>query len=285
MSSAPLRLCIVNGYPKASRENFERQGVTHPHELFRAVLARRAPNATTDLLFIADPDGRPPAGAAIADYDGFLWTGSDMTVYKADDPRVARQIEFARAAFDSGVPAYGSCWGLQVSAVAAGGEARACPKGREFCFARGITRTEAGRGSRLLAGKPDRYDAFIMHLDEVCRLPPGARLLAENAHSGVQAAEIRHGKGEFWSAQYHPEYNLLEMARLVAARAEPLVREGFFKDAEGVRAFAEKLKALHASPGDAALRAELKVGEDILDGELREAELRNWLAFVAARRN
>ena len=37
-------------------------------------------------------------GAAIADYDGIAWTGSSLTIHHSDDPRVTRQLDFARAA-------------------------------------------------------------------------------------------------------------------------------------------------------------------------------------------
>ena len=43
-------------------------------------------------------------------------------------------------------------------------------------------------------------------------LPPGATLLATNAVTAVQAAEIRSGRGTFWGVQYHPEISLAEVA-------------------------------------------------------------------------
>jgi hypothetical protein len=73
------------------------------------------------------------------------------------------------------------------------------------------------------------------------------------------------------------------MGRLIAARAKPLVREGIFPDEEAVATYAAKMKALAADPGSAELRAELHVGDDILDPAIREVELRNWLRFIDAR--
>ncbi|MFH1726599.1 MAG: type 1 glutamine amidotransferase [Elusimicrobiota bacterium] len=278
----PLALCILNCYPRPSREGFDRDDVGHPHDFFKAFLARYAPNAKADVVFAADADAALPKGAALGSYDGFIWTGSDLTAYHEHDERVTRQIALARELYKAGVPCCGSCWAVQIAAVAAGGEVRKNPNGREWGVARDITVTEAGRGSRLLAGKPERYDGFIMHLDEVSRLPPGAALLATNAHTRVQALEIRHGKGVFWSTQYHPEYDLLEMARLVAARAAPMVKEGLFAAEDQVRAHAGKMKALHADPGSERLRRELEAGDDILDPLVRQVELRNWIDYVAS---
>ena len=274
---AQLSICILNCYPKSSRENFDRENVGHPHEFYRDFLVRYVPRAIVDVLFIADLDEGLPPGADLTSYDGYIWTGSDLTIYHLNDPRVTRQIEFARAICQAGVPSYGSCWGIQVAAVIAGGEVKKNPKGREWGIARDIHRTDEGRQSALLGGKPDQYNGFIMHMDEVTRIPEGATLLATNEHTRVQALEVRYGKGIFWATQYHPEYSLDKMARLIDARAEPLVQEGFFSNTGEVKEYAAKMHLLHQNPGLFDLREELKIGEDILDEKIREQELRNWI--------
>ncbi len=276
-AEARLAIAIFNGYPRASRENFDRTGVGHPHDFFADFLKRHLPEATVETWFVADTDQALPTGAGLADYAGFIWTGSDLTIYQDDDPRVTRQIELAREIFRVGVPSFGSCWGIQMAAVAAGGVVAKNPKGREWCIARDIRLTDAGRRSPLMAGKPECFDGFIMHLDEVTQLPPGATLLATGDHTHAQALEVKHDKGTFWATQYHPEYNLREMARLIAARAKPLTQEGFFEQEDAVAVFADKLEALAGNPGSAALREELTIGDDILDSVIREQELRNWV--------
>jgi len=278
MTAEPrIAIAILNAYPRQSRENFDRTGVGHPHDFFADFLRRHLPSAAVEVWFVSDTDRDLPVGAALADYAGFIWTGSDLTIYHDDDPRVARQIALARSIFEAGVPSYGSCWGIQMAAVAAGGAVAKNPKGREWCLARGIRLTEEGRRSPLMAGKPERFDGFIMHLDEVTRLPSGATLLAVGEHTRVQALEVRHGRGTFWATQYHPEFNLKEMARLIAARSTPLTQEGFFEREDEVAALAAKLEALHADPQSATLRKELQIGDDILAPDIREQELLNWI--------
>ena len=272
-----MAICILNGYPRASRENFDRNGVGHPHDFFRDFLGRHLPAAAVDVCYVADRDQPLPAGAELNAYSGFIWTGSDLTIYKRNDPRVTRQIALARAIFASGVPMFGSCWGVQMAAVAAGGEVARNPKGREWGLAHDITLTDAGRRARLMAGKPARFDGFIMHLDEVIRLPAQATLLAGNDHTRVQALEVRMGEGVFWATQYHPEYNFLEMGRLIAARAKPLTAEGFFASEDDVQAYAAQMIALHHQPGNAHLKKALDVDDTTLNPELREQELRNWI--------
>ena len=277
VTDTPLSICIFNCYPQASRENFDRSNVGHPHDFYRDFLIRYVPQATVDVRFIADLGVTVPTGVSLNSYDGYIWTGSDLTIYHVDDPRVTRQIELAQAIFQVGVPAFGSCWGIQMAAVAAGGEVKNNPKGREWGIARNIRPTDEGRQSLLLAGKPDQYDGFIMHLDEVTRLPPGATLLAVNEHTHVQALEVKHLNGAFWATQYHPEYNLYEMARLISARAGALVREGFFNTTDEVQTYAATMHALHQNPDSLELRQELDIGDDILDMEIRQQELKNWI--------
>ena len=270
-------ICILNAYPKASRDNFDLNDVGHPHNFFKDFLMRHIPGVSVDILYVADMGERLPKDVDLSSYNGYIWTGSDLTIYHLDDHRVTRQIELARSIYRAGVPSYGSCWGIQMAAVAAGGEVAKNPNGRECGIARKIVQTEEGRQSQLLTGKPDMFDGFIMHLDEITRLPDGADLLATNEHSRVQALAVRYKKGTFWATQYHPEYNLHEMARLITARAEPLVAEGFFNDAEQVRAHAADLNALHDQPDSVALKKKLDIGNDILTAEVREQELRNWI--------
>lgn len=273
------RILIVNCYPRASRENFDRSDVGHPHDLFRAFLATEAPNATTEIGYVADPGTALPAGTTVDDFDGFIWTGSDLSVNHTDDPRVAPQIALAEQLLAAGKACWGSCWGIQLASLVAGGEVVVNPRGREWGIARSITLTEAAATAPMHRGKPASFDAFVMHLDEVSRLPDGSPVLATDAHTPVQAAII----GTFWATQYHPEYDLHQMGRLIAARAGPLVREGFFPDEDAVVHHAARMKALAATPDSAELRAELGVGDDVIDPRIRQVELRNWLRFVDSR--
>lgn len=282
-TAATHRFCIVNCYPEASRDNFDRSDVGHPNDMFADFLDREAPNATTEVVYVADPDFSLPKGTTIEDFDGFIWTGSDLTVYHTDDPRVASQITFARELMEHGAASWGSCWGLQLASQVAGGEVAANPRGREWGIAKGIALTDAARTSPMHNGKPDRFDGFSMHLDEVTALPDHTPLLATNAHTPVQAAIVEDGDAAFWTTQYHPEYNLHEMGRLIAARATALVKEGLFPDEASVATYAAKMIELSEDPDSAELREHLDIGDDIIDPRIREVELRNWLRFIDSR--
>jgi GMP synthase (glutamine-hydrolysing) len=271
-----MRFCIINGYPAPNREVLAQAGHCSADELYRRVFKTLAPDAHLDVLFLADLDVPVPDRAWIERYDGFLWTGSNLTIYD-DDPRVLRQIQFCRQIFGVGRPQWGSCWGVQMAAVAAGGEVRKNPRGREMMLARKVRLTPEGLAHPMYRGKPAVFDGFISHLDEVTRLPDGATVLATNAHTRVQAIEVRHDNGVYWATQYHPEYDLAEMARLVTARADALVREGFFADRAAAQDMIARLDALARDPGRKDLRWALAMDDDLLDVRLRACELRNWL--------
>ena len=95
--------CILNCYPKVSRDNFDRANVGHPHDFYRDFLNRYLPDAAVDVLFIADLGVALPTGISLTSYDGCIWTGSDLTIYHHEDPRVTRQIELAKAICEAGV--------------------------------------------------------------------------------------------------------------------------------------------------------------------------------------
>lgn len=272
-------ICILNAYPKETRDAFDRSQVGHPHNFYRDFISRALPHAKTDIFFAADAKLRLPAGTSFSSYAGCIWTGSDLTIYHNDDVRVSRQIELAKTILKAGVPCFGSCWGIQLAAVIAGGEVQKNPKGREWGLARNIRKTPAGKKSLLLKGKPDCYDGFAMHLDEVTRLPANVVILATNEHTKVQALSIQYGGGVFWSTQYHPEYNLFEMARLITARSTPLIKEGFFSTTAEVKAYANKMVTLHKN-NNLKQKNELKINQDVLDQKIREQELRNWIQHL-----
>jgi GMP synthase (glutamine-hydrolysing) len=241
---APLRLLVLDAYTAEGRAALRGAGGTEAGELYARMLRRLAPEAQIEIAYPADAASDLPAEMSLREFDGMAWTGSSLTIHRDDDPRVTRQIEFARAAFRAGVPSFGSCWAAQLAVVAAGGRCAANPKGREFGVARRIELSAAGRSHPLYAGKPARFDGFTSHQDEVVGLGRGASLLASNAWSRVQAVSVEHGAGRFWAVQYHPEYDPHEVASLCRLRADELVAQGTFVDRGAADAFIDRLEEI-----------------------------------------
>jgi GMP synthase (glutamine-hydrolysing) len=271
------RILIIDGYTKAAREQLQSGGASLAADLYVRMLQRSTPaGVECDVIFPADPGASLPVGAAIRDYDGVAWTGCSSCVFSGE-PDVAEQIEFARECFRRGVPAFGSCWAAQIAVVAVGGEVALNPNGREMGIAREITLTDEGRAHPLYEGKPAVFDAFTSHDDEVTVLPNGAARLAGNDFTRVQSVVVKHDGTEFWGLQYHPEYNLHEMARLMFCRLEKLVKLNFFEDEPAGLAHIDQLEALHADPSRTDIASALGLKADVMDKSPRTVEVRNWI--------
>lgn len=273
----PLNVLIIDGYSPESRAQFREVGMKWAGELYRAMLLKQVPDAQTTIWYSSDPGCEdPPDDASFAQFDALLWPGCNLTVYH-DDPRVRRHLALCERAFAGGKPQFGSCWAIQVAAQIAGGEVGLCPKGREMGIGTKIQLTEAGRNHPMFAGKPPVFSHFMSHDDEVTRLPETATLLAGNDWSAIQAAEIRHLDGSFWAVQYHPEYDLHELARLIVARLEKLIKLGYFQDEADALAYVEKCETLFQDPTRKDLRWQLRIDDDLLDDGRRHCEFVNWL--------
>lgn len=281
-----LRLLVVEGNTRAARERAVASGGTVASESYAELLRRLSPAGTVvEICYPADPGANLPDSGGLEGYDGVAITGSALNIYDggaAIDP----QIDLARTLFRTGTPCFGSCWGLQLATVAAGGTVRANPEGREIGIARRIEILAPGHGHGLYMGKPRLFDAIAVHLDEVETLAPGTTVLATNGWSEVQAVEIdTPGSGNFWGVQYHPEYTFAEIAAVFRRYGDVLVKQGIFADLDAQAAYVADLDALHADPANKPLTWKYALDASVLDTAVRTREIRNWIeqAVLPAR--
>ena len=276
----PLRLLIVDGNTREQRRaHAETWHGMEPGVAYAESVRAVAPDAVTDICLPADEGANLPDPAGLDSYDGVFLTGSALHIYR-DGPEVRQQVELMRAIYRSGTPAFGSCWGIQMGAVAAGGSVIANPKGREVGFARRITLSEAGQRHPLLAGRPLAFDAPAIHLDTVVTAPGDCTILASNAYSSVQAAEIRHEGGVFWGVQYHPEFSLGQTASILRRMVPILIAEGLRRDEASALGWLDELETLQADRARFDLAWAHGLDEEVLDDARRVTELRN---FIEAR--
>jgi|APSaa5957512622_1039677.scaffolds.fasta_scaffold45711_2 GMP synthase (glutamine-hydrolysing) len=275
--SEALHFLIIDGYSQKSRDALEAAGMQMAWRLYADMLLQNLPNATYDVLLPSDKGTNNPSTNDLLKYAGILWTGCNLTIYDTENPSVRSQIELAKQVFEIGNPSFGSCWGVQMAAVAAGGEVKLNPKGREMGLARKVFLTKEAKNHPMYFGKPSVFEAYISHDDIVTKIPSGAILMASNYFAEVQALVVKHKNGEFWAVQYHPEYNLNEMASLIVAREERLTKGGFFKGKEDFSSYVENLKALHKDPTRKELRWQLSIDDDVLDPNVRQCEFINWI--------
>ncbi len=247
-------------------------------ETYVETLQEVAPGSICEIVRPIDTDAALPLD--LAAYDAVFLSGSPMHLYE-DTPEVRRQLDFMRAVFASATPSFGSCVGLQVAAVAAGGSVRANRRGHEAAFARRILVTDAGRSHPLMSGRPDVYDAAAIHSDEIDALPPeGATLLATNRVTRVQAAEIRFGPGVFWGVQYHPELPLSEIADAIRRQARDLLDQDLARSRDDVESYAGMIDALDREPDRRDLAWRLGLDEEVTEPKRRQTELRNFIGSL-----
>lgn len=279
MHSHPkLRFLVIEGNERGPREAHRESYGKTSAQSYADVVRGLEPYAICDIALPADEGANLPDSTGLEAYDGVFITGSSLNIYTMTPP-IQRQIELMRAVLAAQVPVFGSCWGVQLGAVAAGGTVHKNPRGREAGFARRITVTEAGINHPLLAGRPRAFDAPAIHEDEIAHFPgEEMTVLAANGMSPVQAAEIRTRQGGvFWGVQYHPEFSLAELASILRRRTKTLVAEGFVADEASAHAHCDELEALHRDPARRDLAWKHALDDQVLDEAKRLTELRNFI--------
>lgn len=237
-----------------------------------------APDAETHICMPADADADLPDVNGLRRFDGVVITGSALHVWE-EKPEALRQVAFARKVYESGVPFFGSCWGLQVATAAAGGTVEKNPLGREAGVARAVTIQDAGRGHPLLDGRPPVFDAPCIHLDAVTKPAPGTTILASNTMAPVQAAEIHHRNGVFWGVQYHPEFTLSYLARLLMLNIPIHIEEGRFRDEAQAQQYCQDMADLCHNPQLTHVAWRYGIGPELLDRRRRLTEIRNFIEY------
>jgi GMP synthase (glutamine-hydrolysing) len=270
------RLLLMEGNTKDRRARAASLGVRSSSEIYTLSIHAHFPDVEIDVINAADEEALIPNGRGFGDYDGFVISGSSLHAYDHDFA-VTNQIEVLKHAADAGLPILGSCWGLQIAAVAGGGEVAFNPKGREVGFARKILVNDAGRAHPFLSKRATVFDAPCIHYDEVIRLPENATLLASNDHSLIQAAIIPLGASEVWAVQYHPEFDLRQLGQLYTLYADDMITQGFFANEAEIAAYCETLTALEAERANAGLAWQIGIDADITDDKRRRSEIIAWM--------
>ena len=272
-----LKFLVVDGNARDDREAHRQGFGKTPGVAYGDVLMALSPGGSAyDICLPADEGANLPTAAGLADYDGIALTGSALHVWNRQ-PAVERQIELAREAYRSKTAFFGSCWGVQIACVAAGGDVRKNPLGREIGIARNIAPNEAGRQHPLLAGRPAAFDAPAIHLDAIIAPPAECQVLASNALTPVQAAEMTHEGGTFWGVQYHPEFSLTQTASILRRMTVLMADEGFARTPAEAAAYAEELAEIDRDPARRDLAWRHGLDAEVLDEAKRLTEIRNWI--------
>lgn len=258
-----MKLLIVEGNPRSIWQQRQAQGGT-PYHLRFIQLLHYLGYDNVEVAFPVESNSLPNS-KQLQQFSGILLTGSSLNVYE-ELAAVTSQLNFAEQCFASGVPIYGSCWGLQVAVTIAGGKIGKSQKGREFGVAENITLTEAGKNSCYFTDKPAVFDAYCIHEDDAHKLPENTEVLATNMHSSVQALRLHYRRSMFFGVQYHPEFTYDDVTFLSVIMHQRLTAEGIFST--------QRSKAAYLS--------EMASNAILNNVDLHTTEIRNWLASLSA---
>jgi len=269
-----MNILIVDGNEINASNRYVEAGMPTQYEVYEEVLRKLIKkNCNITVLHPACSDNYMPKGVSLDDFQGIVWTGSLLNIYDLG-PSIERQIELAKELFKKENKIFGSCWGLQVLATAAGGTVRKNPKGLEAIFANNIVINSDGIKHSMYKNKPKVFDSFCWHYDEIESLPSGAIVLSSNEKSSIQSIVFSRDKSEIWAVQYHPEFDPKWISGLMMQRKSLLFNEGIFSNSL-------EFNRLHAFLSNSAKhkdkKNQLSISETIVKSKIHTLELSNWL--------
>jgi GMP synthase (glutamine-hydrolysing) len=139
-----------------------------------------------------------PAQIAAFAPRGIILSGGPESTLDGGSPRAPQ------AAFESGVPLLGICYGMQTMATQLGGQVEA-DHHREFGYAEVEVLRECALLDDLkdLPGSPPRLDVWMSHGDRVTDVPPGFEITART--DSIAIAAMADEQRRWYGVQFHPE--------------------------------------------------------------------------------
>ncbi len=144
---------------------------------------------------------------------GIILSGGPASVYEDETPRAPDAV------WNIGVPVLGICYGMQTMAAQLGGKVENSAK-REF----GYAEIRAHGHTPLLRDIQDRVedsgaawlDVWMSHGDKVTELPPGFKVICENASTPI--AGMADVSRNFYALQFHPEVTHTLQGKAILSR-------------------------------------------------------------------
>jgi len=273
---ASKNILVIDGNTEETNRTQHSFGGSATGEGYGETLTRIAPETTCVIARPAYEDYHR-ASVSLEGLDGAVITGSALHVMDPS-PQVQNQIDLVADVFNRSIPVFGSCWGLQLACVVLGGTVSPSPHGLEVGIVEDVCLTKEGLSHPLFEGKPACLEVMSIHSDEVSAVPEGARVLAQNGHSPVQALEVVRGGKVFWGVQYHPEFGPRDMAAIYQRYRERFLAQGVYPSLAAVDQRIEAFQSM-ARQEDAGT-AEKRLCRGVAHFQSRTREIANWLHWL-----
>jgi len=258
-----LKLLIVEGNTKEENINFNNAGCVPQSENFKKHIQKIEPNSEIDIVEPIDDDSISNIFSSLKKYDGVVLTGSTLRLNE-DIKEVKKHVEFAQTCFKHEKKIFASCWGLQVTVMAAGGKCRVAPNGPHIGIAYDIKLTDEGKKHKIYSAKAEKFTTPAFNYDEVEIPPKNSILLASDKINKFQALHFYVGKSEIWGLQYHPEIPYNYMVKLIKQRSKGLIEKNIFKNQQEINQHINSIE-----------KAETKLSDND-----RTIELKNWINYI-----
>ena len=277
MTKAP-RYLVIDGYTREAREQLVSGGASTAADLYCSMLIKCSPpGAECDILFPSDSGASFPSDDRLAGYNGIAWTGCSLCLNDSHMPEVAKQIDLARRAYRASTRVLEAAgrrrllWSPPVDRFSPIRTAARWASPARSSSRRPVGHIPCTRARRMFS-MGSRATTTRSHT-----FRPARWCSAVMRWTQVQSVAVTHQGGTFWGLQYHPEYDLHEMARLTFCRIPKLVKLGFFRDEAAALEYVEDLENLHADPSRKDIAWRLGIDADIMNEDVRYCEVRNWV--------
>ena len=258
-----LKILIVEGNTNEENVNFDAAGCVPQSENFKLHVKKIEPNCEIDIVAPGDDRSIYKIVQSLKKYNGIILTGSTLRV-NDNSSEIKKHIQFAKKCFENEQKIFAACWGLQITATAAGGKCRVSANGAHIGIAQDIELTEEGKKHGLYSSKLEKFTTPAFNYDEIAIPPENSILLASDKINKFMALQFNVGKSEIWGLQYHPEIPYDYMIKLIKHRSKDLLDKKVFKDINEVNSHIGVIE-----------KAEIELNNDI-----RTLELKNWLNHI-----
>lgn len=163
-----------------------------------------------ELHFYRVIDGQFPLH--VNECDAYICSGSKWSV-NDNEPWIRELEHFIRALYIGKKGLVGICFGHQLIAKALGGEVEKSPSG----WGIGIAYSNLMVEQRWMQPKQSNIALVVCHQDQVCKLPPNAKVLLSNDFCRYSMFQV---DSHFLGLQGHPEFSSRYSAALMEQRRD-----------------------------------------------------------------